>query len=111
MAKPDVEVIAIQERLKKHLPRVLGKSPDRPVNALVRRGEERDTVLVRFWYDDRGTHPHDYEAGRQLALSERLHRLTTLPDLAFVDWLTKCVTRLLHPSLDGQARSERTERR
>lgn len=94
MARPNAELLALQERVNKHLPRLMAETADRPVKVLVQRGQKEGTALVRLWYEDRGSIAADYEPGRQLILSEPVSVLAKLPDLAFADWLAKAVMRL-----------------
>jgi hypothetical protein len=95
--KPGPEVKALQDRLNKMLPRIVGESPDRPVKILVQTGTPREIVNVRLWYDARGTVGVDYEPDKGLVVSRSLSELTKLPDLALADFLAKEVKRLLYP--------------
>jgi hypothetical protein len=92
--KPDAEISAIQERVNKILPLVLGPDPLRPVKALIRRGEKEGAALVQLFCPDRGTE-QDYERGKQLIVSGDVALLTKWTDLAFADFVAKAVKQLL----------------
>jgi hypothetical protein len=94
--KPDAEIRAIQGRVDKVLPRLVGDAPDRPVKVLVRRGEKEGSALIHLSYSVRGD-VKDYEPGKQLIVLGDVARLTKWTDLAFADFLAKSVKKLLTP--------------
>lgn len=94
--KPDAEIKAIQERVNKVLPRILGPDPLRPVTVLVRRGEKEGTALVQLSYPDRRTEK-DYARGQSLIVPGDVALLTKWTDLAFADFVAKAVKKLLSP--------------
>jgi hypothetical protein len=48
MPNPSPEVAKVQERIAKHLPRLIGKSPDRLVKVAVQRGEAMTAFLFDY---------------------------------------------------------------
>jgi len=61
------------------------------------RGQEKGSVLVRLWYDDRRSVAQkkgrgviqEYEQGHQLVVTEQVDAMGTLPDLALREWLRR----------------------
>jgi hypothetical protein len=92
--KPDSEIRAIQERVNKVLPRILGPDPLRPVKVLVRRGDKEGTALVQLSYPARGE-VKGYDPGKQLTVSSDVELLSKWTDLAFADFVAKAVRKLL----------------
>jgi len=92
MRLKDPELIALQERIKTILPRILGPSPAQPVGVILQTGTAEGSVNVRFSLEG-GSH----EPGAQLVLSEQVAILKKLPDLALADFLARGVKRVLTP--------------